>query len=264
MTTSFNELSRTSTAGGAFAAEWTKLRTLRSTWTTVIGAAVMSVALAFIVAANHVSQWDDMSRAQRTGFDALSATLVGVLLAAVIIGSLGVRSVTSEYSTGMIRLTFAAVPARRRVIAAKAAIIAGLAFPAVLASNLIAFVAGQRVLSAKDADVSLSHAGSVRAIFLGAVAVSVIAVIGVGLGSLVKQTAAATTALSVAIIGSQLFGVAVPEGARRFLPGTALEAVVSSRGRSDLLAPVAGLITLSLYAAIAITLATVLVNRRDA
>jgi hypothetical protein len=89
-------------------------------------------------------------------------------------------------------------------------------------------------------------------------------VLGVGLGSLVRRTAAAITALSVAIVGSQLLGVAAPSGTRKFLPGLALEAVVSSRGRSDLLAPVAGLVALSSYAAVAITLATVLVDRRDA
>ena len=155
----------------------------------------------------------------------------------------------------MIRLTFAAAPRRRSVIIAKAAIIAGLAFPAALASNLIAFLVGQQVLSAKHADLPLGHAGTARAIVLGAVAVSVIAVLGVGLGSLVKRTAAATTALSVAIVGSQVFGMAVPEGARKFLPGMALEAVVSSNGRSDLLTPVAGLMMLVVCTAVAMTLA---------
>ncbi|MDQ1412044.1 MAG: type transport system permease protein, partial [Acidimicrobiaceae bacterium] len=208
-----------------FRAEWTKIRTLRSTWMTVGISAVVSITLAAVVCASNLSQWDSMSVKERLAFDGTSNALIGVLFATVIIGSLAVRAITSEYSSGMIRLTFSAVPRRRAVLAAKAALMAAVAFPVALASNLAAFFVGQQILASKSLDTSIGHPGVVTAIVFGALAVSLVAVIGVGLGTVMRRTASATTVLSLVIIGSQLLGLALPEVARQYLPGFALQAV---------------------------------------
>ena len=247
-----------------FAAEWTKLRSLRSTWVTMLGAGALSALLAALVAATEVSQWDEWTSRQRADFDPTSHALVGVMFATVFIGALGVRSIASEYSTGMIRLTFTAVPQRRRVIVAKATIIAALSLPAALAANVAAFFIGQSIYSSKDMQASASDAGVVRAIILGSVAVAIAGVLGVGLGTIIKRTTLATTALSVAIIGSQLFEVALPEGARKYLPGSTLQAVVTAKPSENLLNPVGALLLLAAYAAVTTLLASTLLTRRDA
>src|SRR5438309_8969218 len=131
-------------------AEWTKLRTLRSTWYTVGGAALISVALASLICVATVSQWDQMSAKQRAEFDPTSTALIGVLFAACILGSLAVRAITSEYTSGMIRVTFTAIPGRRGVLAAKAAILAVIAFPVALATNVASYFIGRQILAAKD------------------------------------------------------------------------------------------------------------------
>jgi ABC-2 type transport system permease protein len=246
-----------------YRAEWTKLRTLRSTWTTVGGAAVLAVALGAVVASQQVGDWDGMTAAQRADIDPTASSLIGVLFTTVILGSLAVRAVTSEYSTGMIRLSFSAMPHRRRVIVSKAVIVAGLALSSALLANLVAFLVGQGILSSVDASTTLGAPGVARSIVFGALAVTATTILGVGLGAVLRRTAAATTVLAMAIIGTQMFSEILPEGARRLLPGVALQATVTGEPSPDLLAPFPALLTLGGYAAAALLVATVVVSRRD-
>jgi ABC-2 type transport system permease protein len=247
-----------------FRAEWTKLRTLRSTWFTLGGAAIASIVLGALVSLATVSQWDQMTAKQRLTFDPTSTALIGVIFASVIIGSLAVRAITSEYSTGMIRVTFSAIPGRRGVMAAKAAILAAIAFPVALVSNVLAFLAASQVLSSKHISSSLGSHGVIQAIVFGALAVSVITVMGLGLGGMIKRTAGATTALSLVIIGGSIFGIALPAGARQYLPSSALQAVVSVKSASGMLSPAIGLAVLAIYGAAAFLIASNLIARRDA
>jgi ABC-2 type transport system permease protein len=73
--------------------------------------------------------------------------MAGVMIAAVVLGALAVRTVTSEYSTGMIRATFTAMPARHLVLAAKAATLAAFAFPVALLCNVAGFELGQQIFA---------------------------------------------------------------------------------------------------------------------
>jgi hypothetical protein len=173
-----------------------------------------------------------MTPAQQRTFDATSCSLFGIMIAAVLLGSLALRSVTAEYASGMIRSTFTAMPTRRLVLAGKAAIVAAFAFPVVLVSNFVAFEIGQRIFAAKHLQVTLGHPGVLTAIFFGAVAVSLIAVIGVGLGGVIRHTAGATAAMAVVIVGGVTFGQLLPAGLRGYLPGTALQAAVTVHARA--------------------------------
>src|ERR1700761_5076961 len=100
--------------------EWTKLRTLPSTWRTAIFAGALAIGFTGLVDLQQVG----LTAAQRHPFDATSASLFGVIIVATLLGALAVRTVTAEYATGMIRSTFSAMPARRLVLAAKAATVA--------------------------------------------------------------------------------------------------------------------------------------------
>ena len=86
----------------------TKLRTLPSTWRAAALTTVMAIGFGVAVAYSEASQWHTMTAQQRQVFDPASASMAGVMIAAVIFGALAVRTVTSEYSTGMIRATFTA------------------------------------------------------------------------------------------------------------------------------------------------------------
>jgi hypothetical protein len=251
------------TIADTFKAEWTKLRTLRSTWYTVGGAVAASVGLTALICIAQASQ-DQMTAKQRQAFDPTSTALIGVLFAAVILGALAVRAITSEYSSGMIRVTFSAIPGRKGVLLAKAAIFTAIAFPVALLTNLASFVIGAQILSAKHASISFGQPGVMRAIVYGALAVSIVAVMGLGLGGIIRRTAGATTALMLATIGTQFFGIALPANARQYLPGQAMQAMVTVNRSSGLLAPTAALAVLLGYAVLAVVVAACLITGRDA
>jgi ABC-2 type transport system permease protein len=240
--------------------EWTKLRTLPSTWRTAALAGALAVGFTGAVDLNQVS----LTAQQRHTFDATSASLFGVIIAATLLGALAVRSVTAEYATGMIRATFSAMPARRLVLAAKAATAAALVLPIALLCDVAGFALGQRIFAGKHLQVALSHPGVPRAIVLGAVAASLVSIIGVGLGGLIRHTAAATTTLTIIIVGDVILGQLLPAGLRQYLPGTAMQAAVTGHRSSGLLTPDSAIAVLGVYAAIALAAALIRVAHRDA
>jgi ABC-2 type transport system permease protein len=246
-------------------AEWTKLRTLPSTWRTVIMALVVSVGLGAILCVSQVQQWSKMTAGQRQTFDPTACSLFGVVfVGAVLLAALGVRAMTGEYATGMIRSTFAATPTRRWVLAGKAGVTGAFVFPVALLTTLVSFEVGQRIFAGKHLEVSLAHAGALQAVVFGALAVSLIAVIGVGIGGLIRHTAAATTTLVLVIVGGVTIGQLLPAGLRQYVPGTALEAAVTVKPSPGLLTPGSALVVLCVYAAIALAAASIRMSHRDA
>ena len=254
---------RTTQLSRTLKGEWTKLRTLPSTWRTAGFALVLSIGTGGVLVISQANAWATMRPEQRATFDATACSLFGMMIGAVLLGALAARSVTGEYASGMIRSTFTAMPARRLVLAGKAVTVAALAFPVALVSNFVAFEFGQRIFSAKHLQVSLGHPGVVRAIVFGAVAVSLVAVIGVGLGGVIRHTAGATTAIAVVIVGGVTFGQLLPAGMRGYLPGTAIQSVVTVHRSPGILSAGTGITVLAVYAAITLAAAAVQVTRRD-
>jgi hypothetical protein len=205
-----------------------------------------------------------MNAQQLQGFDATSASLFGVIIAATLLGSLAVRTVTAEYSTGMIRSTFTAMPGRRMVLGAKAATVAAFVFPIALLVDIAGFALGQHIFAGDHLPVALSHPGVPRAILFGAVAASLVAIIGVGLGALIRHTAGATTTLTLIIVGGVTLGQLLPAGLRQYLPGTAIQAAITVHRSTGLLTPNTAIAVLGAYAAIVLAAALIRVAHRDA
>lgn len=248
----------------ALKAEWTKLRTIPSTWRSIGASVVVSLGLGTALTFSNASKWSTMTAQQRADFDPTSSAMVGVLFAAVILGAMAVRSVTSEYSSGMIRTTFTARPARQAVLVAKAVALAAVTFPVSLVCDFVGFEIGQQILAPKHANVSLGHPGVAAAIVLGAVAVSLVSVMGVGLGALIRRTAPATTVLTLVFIGGALFADFAPTGVRQYLPETATQAVVTVHRSAGLLGVGAALVVLAVYAVVPLAAASLRIGRRDA
>jgi ABC-2 type transport system permease protein len=192
-------------------AEWLKLWSLRSTpWSFVIGGLVVT---AFNVGAayNHVHYWYENDAHTRANFipsglpllDAFttSAGLVMVLAASTI----GALAITGEYSTGLIRTTFVAVPARRSVMAAKVCVItaAMTGFGTVLAA--VSFTLTQAILPDKHAGVSISHPGALRVVAASALVAPLSALVGTALGALLRHSAPAVVSSVVILLMLPLF-----------------------------------------------------------
>ena len=99
--------------------EWQKLRTVRSTWYIVALFAASMISLAMLAAGHE--NYTQMSAAGRASFDPTYDAFLGLVPGQLLLGTLGVLAITSEFSSGMIRATFAAAPRRPLVLAAKAA-----------------------------------------------------------------------------------------------------------------------------------------------
>jgi len=142
--------------------EWIKLRTVRSSW-LVLGATVLGIVVTgLLVSYATNAHWSTMTASSRAHFSPVNQDLIGVNLAELTVGVLGVLAVTGEYTSGMIRATFAAVPRRVPVLLAKAGIIAAVTFAVCLAAVLVTFLGGQALLGAHG--ISLGQPEAVRAV----------------------------------------------------------------------------------------------------
>src|SRR3984957_6430514 len=137
---------------GAFRAELVKIRSPRSTWWTLLALFVVTVgfgALASWGVANHGHPGP--------GFDATQQSLAGLYISQLIIAVLGALTITSEYSTGMIRTSLTAQPRRGVVYAAKAIVFTAVTLGISLVTSFIAFFVGQAIYSSHGVAASLFH-----------------------------------------------------------------------------------------------------------
>lgn len=244
----------------ALAAEWLKLRSVRSTFWTLLVAGVTAVGGSAIVA--HAT-----ARAGRSPFDPLGGIFVAWLEYPVLaIGILGVLVFTSEHATGQMRTTLTAVPQRVAVLLAKAGAIGALTLCFGEAVAFGSFLLGEAV-RAGDHGLSLSHPHVPGAVAAAGFTLFAIALLGVGIGAIVRHTAGAVVALpGVVYLPLALLALPAPWGARigRFSLLAAASQVVSLHPKADLLPPTLSMLVVAAWPAVAIGVATFLFCRRDA
>ncbi|MGK5643107.1 ABC transporter permease, partial [Streptomyces sp. URMC 126] len=170
------------------AAEWIKVRSLRSTpWILALTLLFVIGSAAAATAADHV---DRPGPADFLPGDAFPPA--GSWALTLVAGSAGALAIVSEYGTGLIRATTVAVPARGSVVLAKAVVTAALwtAVGAVAATG--SFLVSQAVLNERHAGVPITHPGVFRALAATTLLAPVCALVGLGLGVLLRHAAATT------------------------------------------------------------------------
>jgi hypothetical protein len=229
------------------------------------------VGLSAILCAVYIAQYAHVSAADKATFDPASFSLTGTFLAQLAIGVLGVLVITSEYGSGMIRATFAAVPQRLSVLAAKAAVFAGVTFVVTTAACFVAFILGQSILSSKGVGTSLGAPNVLRTIIGTGLYLAVLGLLSLGLGTIIRKTAGAIAAVVGLILVLPPIVSLLPSSMnsiQRFLPsnaGQALTSPGSARHTSvPQLAPWAGFGVMCLWAAAIVVIAAVTLVRRDA
>jgi hypothetical protein len=178
------------TARRVLRSEWVKLRSLRSTAWTLLSAVVLMIGIGWLAGWGANDTWSDLSPQEQATFSPVDVTLAGFYLAQLAVSVLGVLLVTGEYATGMVRATFAAVPRRLPVLWAKAVLFAGVTFALMLLAAIAAFFGGQELLG--EHGVPLSQAGAIRGIVGVAGYLTVVAVLAVALGFIIRSTAGAS------------------------------------------------------------------------
>jgi ABC-2 type transport system permease protein len=173
-------------------AEWTKLRTVASTGWLLLGAAVLTVAVSMAA--------DAAVTCPSSGcqVDAAKLSLTGVQAGQAIVAIIAVLAVGNEYSTGMIRITLTAMPRRLTVLAAKAALIAGLVLAAAAVAVLASVLAGRLILPGHGftaahgyPPLSLGTGPVLRAACGSVLYLALIALFTLGVATAVRETAVA-------------------------------------------------------------------------
>lgn len=252
--------------------EWTKFRSLRSTRYTLLVGVGSTIAFAIIPALINAHRWSTMSIQDKVTFNPLETSLIGVGTAQLAIGVLGVLMITNEYSTGMIRATFTAVPKRLPVLWAKVGVFGAITLILSVPAMFIAFFSAQAILSGhtlfgREIALSISDPGVARVVTGGALYLTLAGLFGLGLGAILRNTAGgiATFAAVLFVIPPllDLLPTSWNDAVSPYLPSNAGQAIMQFGDTSHTLGPWTGLGLFAGYTAATIAAAAVLLWRRD-
>ncbi|MDX6408105.1 MAG: type transport system permease protein [Gaiellaceae bacterium] len=246
--------------------EWTKLRSVRSTRYSLLAAVLFTIGLAALACAVVAHHYPQMTLSEQADFHPLELNLVGVQLAQLAIGILGILVITAEYSTGMIRASMTAVPKRLPVLWAKALVYGLVTAALMIPAVLIAFFIGQSILARHHIEASFGDPGVARALFGAALYLTVVGLFGLGIGAILRNTAGGiATFVAIMFVLPPLMNVLPSswnDAASPYLPLAAGEAIMAVTGGNQL-APWTGFALFCGYAAAALGVAAVLLVRRD-
>ncbi len=248
----------------AMNAEWTKLRTLRGPrWTLLAGLLAtvgVGALICFFMNRNFASVVSDGKP-----FEPVRTSFAGLVLGQLAMVVLGVTMIGGEYASGMIRLSLTAVPNRTVFYAAKAAVLAGVTFLVGLVAAFTAFFVGQAMLG--DHGVSLGAPGVLRAVLGGAVYLMLIALLSLGVATMLRRQ---TLALGILVpffflVSGILQAIPGVTAATQYLPDQAGQRFLQIHHQSkDAYGPWTGLLITVLWVAAALLGGWFVLRRRDA
>jgi ABC-2 type transport system permease protein len=273
------------TFGGVLHSEWIKLRTLRSTLWCYVLVILLTIGLALLIAAAQrpttgttTTPAATLTAAAQQATWITDATL-GVNFAQLVIAVLGALVITGEYGTGMIRSSFAAVPARLPVVLAKTLVFGVASFLVSLFSLVVSALVIVPVLQGHDIHPDLGDGAAWLALIGGAGYLALVGVIALGIGLLVRSSAAGIAA-SVGLllvapivlrIVARVTSAVWPTNVATFLPsevgGTLYAYPVTGPPAAAgvvVLDSWASLAVLVAWAAVVLIVGCVVVKRRDA
>lgn len=249
--------------------EWTKLWTLRSTRWSLLAGFVAMAGLGALVAAVQMNRWAQLEPHERLRYDSLDTAVGGYHLAQLAIAVLGVLVISGEYSTGMIRSSFMAVPRRLPVLWAKLGVFALVTFALMLLASLISFFAVQSIVTQHHQQHALGDPGALRVVIGAALFMTVLGVLCTALGALVRNTAGGI-ALFVGLLFvlpgvTAILPASISDSISPYLPLNAGTAIASSTFDSPHhLSPWGGFALFCGYTAVVVAAAAWGLVRRDA
>lgn len=263
-------------------AEWIKLTSLRSSYVilaiALLGMVGVGMLKAFSVAdmAASFAVYGGPAGAEREGIlkefsiFAREVPATGIMVAQFLIASLAVIQIGSEYSTGMITTTLTAVPRRMTAVLSKTLVIAATAFATGILGALISYAVAQPILQPQGLDYALTADGVVRSILNAAVFLALIAVLGLGIGAMLRNSAGGLVAtlgilMILPVIVAILSGLGDAfQDVGLFLPASAGGDMVAIRTSPERLTPVQGGLVVLAWTAAAVGGGLASVKYRDA
>jgi ABC-2 type transport system permease protein len=260
----------------ALHAEWTKLRTLASTYWLLLATAALTIAVSAAATTAFSCQPGACALAQ-TGADPAKISLTGIDLGQAIVAVLAVLAVGGEYSTGMIRLTLAAMPRRLTVLAAKAAVITGCVLAGSVVAVLGSLAVGRLILPGRGLTaangyslLSLANGPDARAAAGSVLYLALIGLLAFGVTMAVRESAVAIGVVLGLLYLFPIVSAVIPDHVlarhlEQIAPMTAgLYIQVTTGVTGQPLTPWQGLGVLALWAAGAVALGASVLKLRDA
>jgi ABC-2 type transport system permease protein len=259
----------------ALRSEWVKLRTVRSTYWCLF--LLAGVSLLFTTLAASGSSTKGGSPGFPGDNDLVLESLQGIWFGQIAAAVLAVLAITSEYSTGLIRTTFAANPRRRRVLASKTAVVSTVVLVVGLATTVACFQIGQTFFRRNGFTyengypaVTLGDRDALRAVLGSAFCLAVVAVFSLGVGAILRHTAGAITVVLATILAPVIAinflpkNLADPLGKFSLLGACLAIQQTVERDDNIPLGPGAGLLVVAAYGVVTLIVALWLIGRRDA
>lgn len=253
--------------------EWIKLRTLRSTFWTLVGVVVLIVGLAALFSAivpAASTLGERVPEQQLAEFTSRAAT-VGMTFAPLVVAVLGVLAVSGEFGTGMIRSSFIAVPHRFPVFAAKAIVLFLTSFVVGLVSFAASWSIAVPLLTAKGYKGELFSDYTLWSILGAATYLGLVAVFALGVGAILKASAGGiATSLGVLFLLPIVAALLQSLLPKQTWIGDWSHYLLSEAGNGMAglanggLEPWANTVTVLIWAAVAFIAGAVLLQRRDA
>lgn len=236
--------------------EWIKLRSLHSTVVTMLAAVVLMMAVGLLGA---------HQAGQSARVDPIGVTVRGYAIAQLAVGVLGVLVTSGEYATGMIRATLTTVPTRTAVLVAKSLVFGAVTLAVMGVTSFATFFGAMHLLSAQHLQTTLAAPGVLRCVAGAALYLTVVGLIGVGLGALLRNTAGGIFAvIALLVLLPQVLPSSWDQSVGKYLPSVAGEQLIKLQPTQGGLSPWAGFAVMSCYALVALVAAGWLLKRRDA
>jgi ABC-type transport system involved in multi-copper enzyme maturation permease subunit len=267
--------------GGALRSEFTKIRSVRSTYWTLLALVLVCIGIGALFSlgeASHVQAFAGTRVGPHVAADArthaVALSLFGLLFGQLVIAVLGALTITSEYSTGMIRTSLTAMPRRGTVFAAKGVVFGAVALVVGLVTSFLAFFVGQAILSSQHVNTTLGQPEVLRTVIGGGLFLAVCGLLSYGLGAMLRHSAGAIAAgiglMFVLWILSQ-FLPGPPSGwfgqadIDKWIPFNAGSAIWEHQANGlNPFSPWIGFAVFCAYAAVAVIAGLVVFLRRDA
>jgi ABC-2 type transport system permease protein len=244
------------------ASEWTKFRSVRSTYWSLLVAVVTPIAVSALVAFAFAHQPASAGPPP----DPLLPEVLSLEYAVIAVSVMGVLAFSTEYSTGLIRMTFAATPRRRAVLAAKAVVLGTVTLAAGELVAFVSFFLVQAVLAGHHQGVSLSRPGVPGAVLAAGLLLCVCALLGLALGAIIRHTAGGIAATIAVIVLPGIVALLPPPWRGRLGGFTLVEAarqVTALHPAANLFSPALSLLVVLAWPAAGLAAAAVLITRRD-
>ncbi len=262
-------MSNDTTLGSVVRSEWIKFRSVRSSLWCVALTFLLTIGLGILVTVVVRVQWHKMSAINKLTFDPVQTSLVGIVFAQFAVGVIGSLFITSEYSTGSIRSTLAAVPKRAQLVAGKLIVLVSCMLVVGEVVSFGAFFIGQAIYSGVVPTASLSDGAVLRTVVFAGFYLTLLAALSFGLGLLIRHSLASISTYVGILLILPLIIAFLPQSWQndsiRFLPGEGLgHSMTSLQPGPNVFSPWDAFGILALYVAVLAIVSTSSFIRRDA